>query len=101
MADEPRKVRSSEILGTDTAPLIYFDGVTAFGVVSGTVQLELAANIILPSTDGGTSTLIRTTAYLRCSSNGAADLKQAIDKALEMAAKQIAGGAGKLEGRLN
>jgi hypothetical protein len=53
MADELGNVRSSDILGTETAPLIYFDGVTAFGVSMGTIQIELAANAILPRKGAG------------------------------------------------
>jgi hypothetical protein len=99
--DEPGNVRSSDILGTETAPLIYFDGVTAFGVSMGTIQIELAANVILPRKEGGTTTLIRTTACLRCNSTAAADLAQAIEKALEMAKNQAAEIAAKFEGHLN
>jgi hypothetical protein len=76
-------------LGAEYAPFIYFDGVSTFGVNFGAVQIELAANIIVPDPTGptGTRTDVTVTAHLRCSPNAAADLKQMIEKALEMLAK--------------
>jgi len=69
-------------LGAEYAPFTYFDGVTTYGVNFGAIQLELAANIIVPDSTGpnGTRTDVVVTAHLRCSPNAAADLKQAIDE---------------------
>jgi len=76
-------------LGAEYAPFIYFDGVSAFGVNFGAIQLELAANIVVPDPTGptGTRTDVTMTAHLRCSPNAAADLKLSIEKALEMLAR--------------
>ena len=75
---------SSATLGAEYAPFIYFDGVLTYGVNFGAVQFELAANVIIPVEGGGTRIELVTTARLRCSPHAAADLKQSIEKALEM-----------------
>jgi hypothetical protein len=73
-------------LGAEYAPFIYFDGTLTMGVNFGAIQIELAANIIVP--DAVSSTGVRTdvvmTAHLRCSPNAANDLISALQKALEM-----------------
>jgi len=74
---------ASAVLGTEHAPFIYFDGVLTFGVNHGAVQLELAANVIVP-VGTGTRTDIVTTAHIRCSPNAAAGLKEMLEKVLEM-----------------
>ncbi len=72
-------------LRAEYAPFVYFDGVLTYGVNFGAVQIELAANIIIP-TGGSPPTKVEvvTTAHLRCSPNAIADLRQIIDKVLEM-----------------
>jgi hypothetical protein len=70
----------------EKAPFVYFDGASAFGTNFGAIQVELAANILV-AIPGGVRTDIVTTAHLRCSPNAAADLRQAIDKALAMLAQ--------------
>lgn len=63
---------------------VYFDGVEALGQFNGSIQLELVANVLDASEDGGVKVRRVTTAHLRCSPTAAADLAQAISKALEM-----------------
>ena len=74
-------------LGAEYAPFVYFDGVSTFGVNFGAIQIELAANMIVPDGAGGTLTKVAVTAHLRCSQNAISDLRQTIDKVLEMVAK--------------
>ncbi len=83
-------------LGAENAPFIYFDGVSTVGVNFGAIQLELAANVVVPDPNGptGTRTDVVMTAHVRCSPNAAAELKQNmaelkqnIEKVLEMLAK--------------
>ena len=76
-------------LGAEYAPFIYFDGVSTYGVNFGAIQIDLAANIVVPDPTGptGTRTDVMMTAHIRCSPNAAADLKQSIERALEMLAK--------------
>lgn len=68
---------------SELAPFIYCDGVALFGVNGGVVQLELAANTIMP--DGtGTRTDVVITAHLRCSPSAAIGIRDSITRALEM-----------------
>src|SRR5260370_39399169 len=72
---------------SESAPFIYCDGVALFGVNAGVIQLELAANTIMP--DGqGTRTDVLITAHLRCSPGAAIGIRDAITRALEMSATQ-------------
>jgi hypothetical protein len=68
---------------SEQAPFIYFDGVATFGVHHGAIQIELVANALMPES-GGVRTDVLVTAHIRCSPTAAADLRQAIDKALNM-----------------
>jgi hypothetical protein len=70
---------------SEQAPFVYCDGVALFGVNSGVIQLELAANTIMPE-GTGTRTDVLITAHLRCSPNTAIGIRDAITRALEMTA---------------
>lgn len=94
MADstaQPVKVPSvgPTALGAEYAPFVYFDGVLTYGVNFGAIQIELGANVIVPdpASPTGTRTDVVTTAHIRCSPNAVADLKQMIEKVLEMLAR--------------
>jgi len=68
-----------------SAPLIYFDTAPAFGVMGGVIEIELTARTLLPNFSGGPlSTEIIPTARLRCSPGSAAQLVEALSKALEL-----------------
>jgi hypothetical protein len=88
MADDPRAPPKGPGITVATgtselAPFIYMDGVVTFGVNNGTIQLELAANTLLPE-GAGVRTDVVVTAHLRCSPAAAMGLREAIDKVLEM-----------------
>jgi hypothetical protein len=68
---------------SEQAPFIYFDGVTTYGTHNGAIQIELAANTIVPE-GKGVKIDVLITAHLRCSPVAAAGLRESIDKALEM-----------------
>lgn len=74
------------ISGSDTAPIVYFDGVIACGLHNGIVQLELAANELIPI-DGKDSvrTKVVVTAHIRCSPAAAMQLNHMIEQALSFA----------------
>jgi hypothetical protein len=78
-----RPINSWEVPLSDDL-FVYFDGVEALGQFNGSIQLELVANVLDASDDGGVKVRRVTTAHLRCSATAAADLAQAITKALEM-----------------
>jgi hypothetical protein len=68
---------------SELAPFIYFDGVPTFGTHNGAIQIELAANTILPEGTGVRIAVVMT-AHLRCSPVAAIGLRESLDKALEL-----------------
>ena len=73
------------------APIIYFDGVPAFGSVSGHMEAELSARVLMPKAEGGVAVEFVCVAHLRCSPQAAEALTDALDKALDMHTKQARG----------
>ena len=71
--------------GGDAAPFVYFDGAVAYGVIGNVVQIEIAANVVVPVSANGKSE-IRTrsvvVAHLRGTHATMAQLADAIEKAL-------------------
>jgi hypothetical protein len=67
----------------ERAPLIYFDGVSCFGHHNGAIQIELAANLLMPVGAGVRVDIIQT-GHIRCSPAAAVALREALDKALAM-----------------
>lgn len=68
---------------SELAPFIYTDGCATFGVGGGVIQIELAANTIMPD-GGGTRTDVLIVAHLRCSPSAAVGIRDSLDKALRM-----------------
>lgn len=68
---------------SERAPFIYFDGASCFGHHNGAIQIELAANLLMPVGAGVRVDVIQT-AHLRCSPAAAVALREALDKALAM-----------------
>ena len=68
---------------SESAPFIYFDGVSCMGTHNGAIQIELAANSLMPE-GTGVRVDVLVTAHLRCGPVAAAALREAIDKALEL-----------------
>jgi hypothetical protein len=66
-------------------PFVYFDGVACHGALHGVVEIELAARIMIPRTDGGVEIKIVPTGRLRCSPAAAESLVQSIQIAVKMA----------------
>jgi hypothetical protein len=67
----------------EQAPFIYFDGVASYGVSSGAIQIELAADVIIPG-ELDAKTDVVMTAHLRCTPAAAISLQQALNKILEV-----------------
>jgi hypothetical protein len=86
MTDEsiPKGIKIA-VGSSEQAPFIYFDGAATYGVNNGAIQIELAANTIMPE-GTGTRTDVLITAHLRCSPSAAIGLRDAITRALEMSA---------------
>jgi hypothetical protein len=73
---QQQAVRLPQIVGSELAPMIYADGCISFGVLNGTIQLELGANILIPLSDGSGNTLTKTkvVGHLRLTPRGAQTL---------------------------
>jgi hypothetical protein len=81
VAGKPQAVR-----GSDAAPVIYFDGVLAWGVHNNVLQIEVACNQLVPAdlSSGPLKTRVVVTGHLRCSATAAKQLSEVLDHALEI-----------------
>jgi hypothetical protein len=90
MADKTQQPKPPKavpaISGSDVAPVIFIDGAYAFGANSGILQIELGANALVPFDDQKVRTRLVCAAHLRGTPLAMLNLREAIDKALEMAA---------------
>ena len=66
------------------ASLVYFDIVGAYGIMHGTVEIELATRILIPAPNGATDVKFLSSARLRCSPNAALNLRSALNAALKI-----------------
>jgi hypothetical protein len=69
---------------SEQAPFIYFDGVSCFGQNGGIIQIELAANVLMPMGGTGVRIDVFQTGHLRCSPTAASQLRDALDKSIAM-----------------
>lgn len=84
---EERKPLTVLAHGSDTAPLLYFDGAVAYGIMGPIVQIELAATVRIPVSENGKESIRSRTivvGHLRGSHEAMALLGDAIEKALMM-----------------
>jgi len=63
-----------EIQDNATAPFIYFDNVSTFGIQAGTIVLDLVAKVIIPDGQGTRNEFVAT-CHLRCGPDAARDLQ--------------------------
>jgi hypothetical protein len=85
---EPPKIGTSSGLAyteSASAPFIFFDGVACYGSSHGIVEIELAARIMSPRSDGGVQVQFVPAGRLRCSLAAAAALRSSIDASIKMA----------------
>lgn len=81
--DPPRSASPAPaVFGSDAAPVVYFDGVVAFGVRDGIIQLELAVNELVPLSLEGTKIKAKVVviAHLRCTASTALNLAEVIEQ---------------------
>ncbi len=69
-----------------SAGFLYFDGTSNCGYHNGIVNVTIVANRFLPRTAGGVGTQPVAVSHLRCSIEAARDLRDALDKAILIAA---------------
>ena len=84
IADQPR------------APIIFFEYCPTLGNAQGLINVMLATGIVMPTSSGNTHVTPVAVAHLRCTTNAAIQLRDAIDKALLMGAP-----VGHPEGKTN
>lgn len=86
MAVNHKSASAPVLRNAGTAPFIYFDGVPAYGVgVGGNLELELAARVLVPKSDGeNVIAEMCCTAHLRCSVASAMALIDALSRAIDM-----------------
>jgi hypothetical protein len=84
MADEtvPRPV----IVGAETAPIAYFEGVSAIGHMNGVFSIGLTVGRPVGFTDGAVPTIVTAVAILKSNRQALEGLRRAIDDALLIAA---------------
>src|SRR5262245_26615407 len=77
-------VQTTEIskLSAQSAPFVYFVSFATAGDHHGTIQVELAASTLVPTSDGKVASVHVITAHLRCNPSAAAELRKAIDSVL-------------------
>lgn len=78
------------IKNSAAAPFIHFDNVPVMGTYQGNIEVELAGRTLMPKPDGSVFAELNCTGHLRCSPTAAQMLIEALEKALEMHARQAA-----------
>jgi hypothetical protein len=82
--DRPDKTAVPVYDNINDVPTIYFDIAPAYGVMSGIVQIELGARILVPHGDDSVDVRFISCGRLRCSATAATHLRNAIDASLKM-----------------
>ncbi len=72
------------------APFVHFDNVPVMGTYQGNIEVELASRTLMPKPDGSVIAELNCVGHLRCSVQAAGMLIEALEKALEMHARQMA-----------
>ena len=81
------------VSGSDAAPIVYCDGIVAAGMLGGIVQLELAANCLIPlelENNRPPRNRVLVTGHIRCSAQAALAIRDSIDKLLRVPAAEPA-----------
>jgi hypothetical protein len=82
--DQPGKGPVPAFNNRNDVPIVYFDIAPAYGVMSGIVQVELGARILIPHQDDSVDVRFVSCARLRCSATAAMHLRNALDASLKM-----------------
>jgi hypothetical protein len=86
MGDAPEPPAKKLLAGyvpVPTAPIIYFDYAPTSGILSGVIQIELAARTLLPLANGSAAPRVVEVGRIRCSPAAAKALKEALEAALK------------------
>jgi hypothetical protein len=82
--DPPGKGTVPTFENSNDVPTVYFDIAPAYGVMSGIVQVELGARILVPHQDDTVDVRFVSCGRLRCSAAAAVHLRNALDASLKM-----------------
>jgi hypothetical protein len=69
-------------LGSAQAPFVYFEGISAWGVIPGVIRITLEAGRLLPTPDGKVAVDRVVVGHLRMNEPAARSLADALQKAL-------------------
>jgi hypothetical protein len=89
LAEKQKKPPIVQAHGSDTAPVIFFDGAVAYGLNGTTARIELATTCNIPVSVDGKSDVrqrVLVTCHLRGSLDAMAQLADTIEKCLTMGA---------------
>ena len=81
---DPTKGQGPNFENSNAVPIVYFDIAPAYGVMSGIVQVELGARILVPHQDDTVDIRFVSCGRLRCSAAAAVHLRNALDASLKM-----------------
>lgn len=78
------------VAGSDVAPVIYFDGPVACGHFAGIIQIELAANHLIPVRGAANDvhSKIVSAGHLRGTPRAMTQLRDMLDQALAMSVRK-------------
>lgn len=89
MAVNPGSKAAVQVIkNASTAPVVYFDGAPVYGHWQGNVEVTLTARSVGLKSDNTVSIDCAAVAQLRCCAQAAANLRDALDKALAMLSSQ-------------
>ena len=86
MSENPAAKATDEVFipirDLPSAPIIFFEFCPTLGNHNGMINIMLAAGIVMPTAGSVTDVVPVAVAHLRCTAAAAAQLRDAIDKAL-------------------
>ena len=81
----PKPGPAATVLNSGNCPIIFAEGVSAFGQANGVVGLEFSASVLVPMNDGSIRTKSVAVLHLRLPSGAAMALAESIEKLLTTA----------------
>ena len=90
MTEKPAPLPPAEVFkaiqNLPSAPIIFFEFCPTLGNNNGLINIMLAAGLVMPTNGPGTETIPVAVAHLRCTTAAATQLRDALNKALELGA---------------
>src|SRR3954466_10188011 len=88
MTEKPAPLPPAEVFvpiqNLPTAPIIFFEFCPTLGNNNGLINIMLGAGLVMPTNGPGTETIPVAVAHLRCTTTAATQLRDALNKALEL-----------------